>query len=115
MADSAQNRPTEGEALAAVRTLIEWAGDDPDREGHRRHPSQGPGSLRELFNPNTDQRDAMPKTYDHVTERLLRLRPGASCVVNRPRISFQCLRKHDPSGHWSAESRDGGLVVTRVR
>ena len=27
------NRPTREEAEAAVRTLIEWTGDNPDREG----------------------------------------------------------------------------------
>ena len=27
------DRPTVSEAEAAVRTLIRWAGDDPDREG----------------------------------------------------------------------------------
>ena len=26
-------RPTQAEAEAAVRTLLRWAGDDPDREG----------------------------------------------------------------------------------
>ena len=25
--------PTQADAEAAVRTLIQWAGDDPDREG----------------------------------------------------------------------------------
>ena len=28
-----RRQPTRVEAEAAVRTLIEWAGDDPDREG----------------------------------------------------------------------------------
>ena len=28
-----RERPTREEAEAAVRTLIAWAGDDPDREG----------------------------------------------------------------------------------
>ncbi|TIU83898.1 MAG: GTP cyclohydrolase I FolE, partial [Mesorhizobium sp.] len=27
------NRPTEAEAEAAVRTLLRWTGDNPDREG----------------------------------------------------------------------------------
>ena len=27
------SRPTREEALAAVRTLIAWSGDNPDREG----------------------------------------------------------------------------------
>ena len=26
-------KPTQADAEAAVRTLIEWAGDDPEREG----------------------------------------------------------------------------------
>jgi GTP cyclohydrolase I len=33
MAAGTPDRPDEGEALAAVRTLIRWAGDDPKREG----------------------------------------------------------------------------------
>jgi len=33
MADETRRKPTEADAQAAVRTLIEWAGDDPDREG----------------------------------------------------------------------------------
>ena len=33
------NRPvTQADAEAAVRVLIEWAGDDPDREGLRDTP-----------------------------------------------------------------------------
>jgi GTP cyclohydrolase IA len=30
-----RQRPTRSEAEAAVRTLIAWAGDDPEREGLR--------------------------------------------------------------------------------
>ncbi|MGB6939981.1 MAG: GTP cyclohydrolase I FolE, partial [Xanthobacteraceae bacterium] len=29
------SRPSRQQAEAAVRTLIQWAGDDPDREGLR--------------------------------------------------------------------------------
>jgi hypothetical protein len=57
----------------------------------------------------------MPKAYGPITERLLRLKPGASCVVNKRRVDFVTLRKHEPEGHWSSEAREGGLVVTRVR
>ena len=34
-------RPSREDAEAAVRTLIAWAGDNPAREGPRRHPSPG--------------------------------------------------------------------------
>ena len=33
-------RPSREEALKAVRTLLAWAGDDPDREGLRDTPKR---------------------------------------------------------------------------
>ena len=41
--------PTQIEAEAAVRTLLEWAGDDPDREGLLETPARVARSYRELF------------------------------------------------------------------
>ena len=41
--------PTQAEAEAAVRTLIRWAGDDPDREGLLDTPSRVTRSYREFF------------------------------------------------------------------
>ena len=34
-------KPSREQAEAAVRTLIAWAGDDPDREGLARHAAAG--------------------------------------------------------------------------
>jgi GTP cyclohydrolase I len=42
-------RPSQDEAEAAVRTLIRWAGDDPDREGLLDTPGRVTRSYRELF------------------------------------------------------------------
>lgn len=42
-------RPTREEAEAAVRTLIEWAGDDPDREGLADTPARVARAYEELF------------------------------------------------------------------
>ena len=42
-------RPSRKEAEAAVRTLIQWAGDDPDREGLRDTPKRVTKAWRELF------------------------------------------------------------------
>src|SRR5690349_21833834 len=42
-------RPTRAEAEAAVRTLFQWAGDDPDREGLRDTPARVAKAWRELF------------------------------------------------------------------
>ncbi len=33
MSDQPKSGPTQAQAEAGVRTRIEWAGDDPDREG----------------------------------------------------------------------------------
>lgn len=42
-------RPTREEAEEAVRTLIRWAGDDPDREGLRDTPTRVVRSYEEFF------------------------------------------------------------------
>jgi len=44
-----ESRPTVEEAEAAVRTLLRWAGDDPDREGLRDTPKRVAKSYKELF------------------------------------------------------------------
>ena len=42
-------KPTQADAEAAVRTLIEWAGDDPTREGLLDTPARVARSYKELF------------------------------------------------------------------
>ena len=42
-------RPTRAEAEAAVRTLLLWAGDDPDREGLAGTPDRVVRSYEEFF------------------------------------------------------------------
>ncbi|HEY4163308.1 MAG TPA: GTP cyclohydrolase I FolE [Dongiaceae bacterium] len=42
-------RPTQAEAEAAVRTLIRWAGDDPDREGLIGTPGRVVRAYNEFF------------------------------------------------------------------
>jgi len=46
---SADARPSREEAEAAVRTLIAWAGDDPDREGLLDTPRRVVRAYEELF------------------------------------------------------------------
>lgn len=59
----------------------------------------------------------MSKAFGDVTDRLIRLRVGGSCVVNvrRPDRYIKTVRKYVPDGHWSVVTVDGGKVVTRVR
>ena len=44
-----RRRPSRSEAEAAVRTLIEWAGDDPDREGLAGTPERVVRAYGEFF------------------------------------------------------------------
>jgi hypothetical protein len=59
--------------------------------------------------------DSMPKPYGPVTEKLLSLKPGASCFVALRRLCLKTLRKHAPDKDWTSEAREGGVLVTRVR
>jgi GTP cyclohydrolase IA len=60
-------RPTQEDAEAAVRTLIEWAGDDPDREGLLETPKRVVKSYRELFNGyESDPREYLQRTFEEV-------------------------------------------------
>lgn len=67
MSDETRRKPTEAEAQAAVRTLIEWAGDDPDREGLLDTPRRVAKAYRELFaGYETDPREYLARTFEEV-------------------------------------------------
>jgi GTP cyclohydrolase IA len=58
---------TQSEAEAAVRTLIRWAGDDPDREGLLETPKRVAKSYRELFvGYDVNPLDYLERTFDEV-------------------------------------------------
>jgi GTP cyclohydrolase I len=60
-------QPTEDEARAAVRTLIRWAGDDPDREGLRATPDRVVKAYREFFaGYESDPVEALSRTFEEV-------------------------------------------------
>ncbi len=60
-------RPSEEEAMAAVRTLIAWAGDDPDREGLKDTPKRVIKAYREFFaGYDEDPRAALSRTFEDV-------------------------------------------------
>ena len=60
-------RPTEREAADAVRTLIRWAGDDPDREGLLETPDRVVRSYEEFFSGyGQDPREILAKTFSEV-------------------------------------------------
>jgi GTP cyclohydrolase I len=61
------NAASQAEAEAAVRTLIRWAGDDPDREGLADTPKRVAKSYRELFaGYDEDPRAYLERTFEEV-------------------------------------------------
>src|SRR5690606_19830701 len=72
MADRMTDSPIEtaipqSEAEAAVRTLIRWAGDDPDREGLLDTPARVARSYRELFSGyEVEPREYLERIFEEV-------------------------------------------------
>src|SRR3984885_1168876 len=59
------HRPTRAEAEAAVRTLIGWSGDDPDREGLRATPERVVRSYEEFFSGySLDPEEILARTFE---------------------------------------------------
>jgi GTP cyclohydrolase I len=58
-------RPSRQQAEAAVRTLIQWAGDDADREGLRATPARVVRAYEEWFSGyNDDPREYLKRTFE---------------------------------------------------
>ena len=63
----ASRRPTRSQAEAAVRTLIQWAGDDPDREGLLETPARYVRAFEEFFSGyREDPDEVLKRTFDEV-------------------------------------------------
>jgi GTP cyclohydrolase I len=61
------DKPSQAEAEAAVRTLLRWSGDDPDREGLLETPGRVVRSYKELFaGYDVDPRAYLEKTFEEV-------------------------------------------------
>jgi GTP cyclohydrolase I len=61
------NRPSRAEAEAAVRTLLRWAGDDPDREGLTDTPKRVARAYEDWFRGyNEDPMEYMRRTFEEV-------------------------------------------------
>ncbi|HEU5276026.1 MAG TPA: GTP cyclohydrolase I FolE [Xanthobacteraceae bacterium] len=61
------NRPSRAEAEGAVRTLIRWIGDNPDREGLLGTPSRVVRAYEEWYaGYDEDPRDYLARTFEEV-------------------------------------------------
>jgi GTP cyclohydrolase IA len=60
-------RPTREQAEDAVRVLLRWAGDDPDREGLRDTPARVARAYEEFFSGyQVDPREILARTFSEV-------------------------------------------------
>jgi len=60
-------RPSQAEVEAAVRTLIAWTGDDPDREGLVDTPRRVAKAYKELFGGYAqDPKEVLERTFSEV-------------------------------------------------
>lgn len=60
-------KPTSEEAKEAVRTLLRWAGDDPDREGLKDTPARVVKAYGEWFSGyNSDPAAILKRTFEEV-------------------------------------------------
>ena len=61
-------RPTEEQARDAVRTLLAWAGDDPNREGLKDTPKRVVNAYKEWFRGyDQDPAEALARTFEDVS------------------------------------------------
>jgi GTP cyclohydrolase IA len=61
------NRPSRTQAEDAVRTLIRWAGDDPDREGLKRTPARVTRAYEEWYaGYEEDPRAFLQRTFEEI-------------------------------------------------
>jgi len=86
-ADRANNRPERTEAEDAVRTLIRWAGDDPNRPGMRGTPARVARAYEEWFSGYAeDPREYLSRTFEEIA--------GYDEVVVLRDISFESHCEH---------------------
>lgn len=64
-----RRRPARADVEAAVRLLIEWAGDDPDREGLVDTPARVVQAYEEFFEGyGTDPADLLARTFEETND-----------------------------------------------
>ena len=85
--DEGTNRPNRKDVEDAVRILIQWAGDDPRREGLADTPARVVRSYEEFFNGY----DACPKT---ILERTFEETDGYDEIVLLRGIRFESHCEH---------------------
>jgi len=63
-------RPSRAEVEAAVRTIIRWTGDDPDREGLQETPARVTRALEDYFSGYAQVPDGISRAHFRGGRRL---------------------------------------------
>ena len=86
------DKPSREEALAAVKTLISWAGDDPTREGLVETPDRVIRAYREFFaGYEEDPEQVLAKTFEEVEGY------DDAVIVRNIRVESHCEHHMVPS------------------
>tara|TARA_Y200000002_G_scaffold382434_1_gene399464 strand:- start:468 stop:1100 length:633 start_codon:yes stop_codon:yes gene_type:complete len=65
--EASSNKPSKEKAMDAVKTLIEWAGDDPSREGLIETPKRVVNAYKQFFEGyEQDPEEILRKTFEEV-------------------------------------------------
>ncbi|HCR85415.1 MAG TPA: GTP cyclohydrolase I FolE [Alphaproteobacteria bacterium] len=67
VSEKSNKRPSKDEAMNAVKTLLSWAGDNPEREGLKDTPKRVVEAYEEWFSGyNEDPHEILAKTFEEV-------------------------------------------------
>lgn len=67
VAQAPSERPDKAEVEQAIRTMIRWAGDDPDRDGLRETPDRVARAFQEYFSGYAqDPTEILQKTFEEI-------------------------------------------------
>ena len=87
MAKIRQLKPSQKQAEDAVRTLLSWAGDDPDRQGLKETPSRVARAYKEWFRGyGEDPEKLLRRTFDETA--------GYDEIVTLRDIPFESFCEH---------------------
>ncbi len=93
------DRPSQKEAEDAVRVLLRWAGDDPQREGLLDTPTRVVKAYRELFaGYDMNPEDVLGRTFEEVSGY-------DDMVLVRDIPFFLALRTPYGADHWQGACR----------
>ncbi|HVR59240.1 MAG TPA: GTP cyclohydrolase I FolE [Pseudolabrys sp.] len=98
------DRPDRAEVEAAIRTLIEWTGDDPDRDGLAETPSRVARAFEEFFaGYGQDPVEILQKTFEEIEgyDEMIALRGirfGSHCEHHMAPIIGQAWVAYVPNG-----------------